>query len=73
MSSSSTFSPRNLSGSWSLAVEEGTEQCEYEGFKDDKKANGTPIEVLKVSLDDDSFTYATTMLQNFRLSKFTST
>nr|GME07119.1 uncharacterized protein LOC109166066 [Ipomoea batatas] len=67
MSSSSTFSPRNLSGSWSLAVEEGTEQCEYEGFKDDKKANGTPIEVLKVSLDDDSFTYATTMLQNFRL------
>nr|GMD25977.1 Lzipper-MIP1 domain-containing protein [Ipomoea batatas]GMD28978.1 Lzipper-MIP1 domain-containing protein [Ipomoea batatas] len=48
MSSSSTFSPRNLSGSWSLAVEEGTEQCEYEGFKDDKKANGTPIEVLKI-------------------------
>lgn len=57
LSSSSTFSPRNLSGSWSSHHnEESTEQYEFE-----------VIEILKICLDDDSFNYATTMLHKFRL------
>ncbi|XP_069153598.1 uncharacterized protein [Solanum lycopersicum] len=56
LSSSSTFSPRNLSGSWSSHHnEESTEQYEFE-----------VIEILKICLDDDSFNYATIMLHKFR-------
>jgi len=68
LSSSSTFSPRNLSGSWSSHHnEESTEQYEFEVCKDDNRPYSTMIEILKICLDDDSFNYATTMLHKFRL------
>lgn len=68
LSSSSTFSPRNLSGSWSSHHNESTEQYEFEVYKDDdNRPNSTMIEILKICLDDDSFNYATTMLHKFRL------
>ncbi|KAF3619825.1 hypothetical protein FXO38_32725 [Capsicum annuum] len=67
LSSSSTFSPRNLSGSWSSHHNESTEQYEFEVYKDDdNRPNSTMIEILKICLDDDSFNYATTMLHKFR-------
>uniref|UniRef100_M1ALY0 Electron transporter n=1 Tax=Solanum tuberosum TaxID=4113 RepID=M1ALY0_SOLTU len=67
LSSSSTFSPRNLSGSWSSHHnEESTEQYEFEVCKDDNRPYSTMIEILKICLDDDSFNYATTMLHKFR-------
>ncbi|XP_060200050.1 uncharacterized protein LOC132628279 isoform X1 [Lycium barbarum] len=67
LSSSSTFSPRNLSGSWSsLHNEESTEQYEFDVCKDDSRPYSTMIEILKICLDDDSFNYATAMLHKFR-------
>ncbi|XP_055835378.1 uncharacterized protein LOC129903887 isoform X3 [Solanum dulcamara] len=67
LSSSSTFSPRNLSGSWSSHHnEESTEQYEFEVCKDDNRPYSTMIEILKICLDDDSFNYATAMLHKFR-------
>ncbi|KAL3372420.1 hypothetical protein AABB24_008800 [Solanum stoloniferum] len=67
LSSSSTFSPRNFSGSWSSHHnEESTEQYEFEVCKDDNRPYSTMIEILKICLDDDSFNYATTMLHKFR-------
>ncbi|KAL3340645.1 hypothetical protein AABB24_028998 [Solanum stoloniferum] len=67
LSSSSTFSPGNLSGSWSSHnKEESTEQYEFEVCKDDNRPYSTMIEILKICLDDDSFNYATTMLHKFR-------
>nr|XP_009788075.1 PREDICTED: uncharacterized protein LOC104235935 isoform X2 [Nicotiana sylvestris] len=66
LSSSSTFSPRNLSGSLSPHHnEDSNEQYEFEVCKDDKPYS-TMIEVMKICLDDDSFNYATTMLHKFR-------
>ncbi|XP_059291928.1 uncharacterized protein LOC132045360 isoform X3 [Lycium ferocissimum] len=67
LSSSSTFSPRNLSGSWSSHHnEESTEQYEFDVCKDDSRPYSTMIEILKICLDDDSFNYATAMLHKFR-------
>lgn len=66
MSSSSTFSPRNISDSWSPQFSEETKGY-FEGLRDDSSAYGATIEVLKICLDDDSFKYAATMLQKFRL------
>ncbi|CAN4123150.1 unnamed protein product [Withania somnifera] len=67
LSSSSTFSPRDLSGSWSSHHnEESTEQYEFEVCKDDNRPCSAMIEILKICLDDDSFNYATTMLHKFR-------
>ncbi|XP_058220462.1 uncharacterized protein LOC131330761 isoform X7 [Rhododendron vialii] len=67
LSSSNTFSPRNLSGSWSPHFTgEATGNVPLEGFKEDTRQRATMIEVSKISLDDDSFNYAAIMLQKFR-------
>ncbi|KAI3459907.1 hypothetical protein Pfo_016570 [Paulownia fortunei] len=65
--SSSTFSPRNLSGSWSpQCSDEVTEPCDFEGLKQDSGPYSAMVEVLKICLDDESYSYAATMLQKFR-------
>uniref|UniRef100_A0A5B6ZLW2 DUF547 domain-containing protein n=1 Tax=Davidia involucrata TaxID=16924 RepID=A0A5B6ZLW2_DAVIN len=67
LSSSSTFSPRNLSDSWSPHCnEESTGHCQLQGLKEENGPYPAMIEVLKICLDDDSFNYAARMLQNFR-------
>ncbi|KAE9456791.1 hypothetical protein C3L33_11309, partial [Rhododendron williamsianum] len=67
LSSSNTFSPRNLSGSWSPHFTgEATGIVPLQGFKEDTRQRATMIEVSKISLDDDSFNYAAIMLQKFR-------
>lgn len=66
--SSSTFSPRNLSGSWSpQCTDEVSEQCDYESLKQEKGPYSGMVEVLKICLDDESYNYAATMLQKFRI------
>ncbi|KAK3018191.1 hypothetical protein RJ639_002884, partial [Escallonia herrerae] len=67
LSSSSTFSPKNLSDGWSPHCnEEATAHCQYQGLKEGRGPYATMIEVLKICLDDDSFNYAARMLQIFR-------
>lgn len=67
LSSSSTFSPRNLSDSWSPHFSgEAAGNGPLQGFKEDTRQCATMIEVSKISLDDDSFNYAAIMLQKFR-------
>lgn len=38
----------------------------YQGLKEEKGQHATMVEVLKIYLDDNSFSYAVEMLQNFR-------
>ncbi|KAH6821320.1 hypothetical protein C2S53_006151 [Perilla frutescens var. hirtella] len=65
--SSSTFSPRNLSGSWSPQCnEEITPSCDYEGLPQENGPYAAMVEVLKICLDDESYSYAAVMLQRFR-------
>lgn len=65
--SSSTLSPRNLSGSWSpQCTDEASEHCDIEGLKQDNGPYAAMVEVLKICLDDESYSYAATMLQKFR-------
>lgn len=65
--SSSTFSPGDLSGSWSpLCNDEVTENSDIESLKQDNGPSPTMVEVLKICLDDESYSYAATMLQKFR-------
>ncbi|KAL0288222.1 UNVERIFIED_CONTAM: hypothetical protein Sangu_2466800 [Sesamum angustifolium] len=65
--SSSTFSPRNLSGSWSPQCnDEVIQDCDFEGLKPDNGPYSEMVEVLKICLDDESYSYAATMLQKFR-------
>ncbi|KAL2506080.1 hypothetical protein Adt_21701 [Abeliophyllum distichum] len=65
--SSSTFSPRNLSGSWSPQCnDEVIEHCDFEGLKQENGPYAAMIEVRKICLDDESYNYAATMLQKFR-------
>ncbi|KAA8528850.1 hypothetical protein F0562_036205 [Nyssa sinensis] len=67
LSSSSTFSPRNLSDGWrSHCNEEATGHCQLQGLKEESGPYAAMIEVLMICLDDDSFNYAARMLQNFR-------
>ncbi|KAK2988161.1 hypothetical protein RJ640_020643, partial [Escallonia rubra] len=67
LSSSSTFSPKNISDGWSPhSNEEATAHCQYQGLKEERGPYATMIEVLKICLDDDSFNYAARMLQIFR-------
>lgn len=65
LSSSSIFSSKNPSGSWSPHCNEDA-TTHYQGFRDNNGPYTTMIEVLKICLDDDSFNYAAQMLQNFR-------
>ncbi|KAG6434900.1 hypothetical protein SASPL_106544 [Salvia splendens] len=62
--SSTTFSPRNLSGSWSPQCnEEVTQSCDFE------QENGPyagMVEVLKLCVDDETYKHADVMLQRFR-------
>ncbi|KAH6834904.1 hypothetical protein C2S53_003904 [Perilla frutescens var. hirtella] len=65
--SSSTFSPRNLSGSWSPQCnDEVSEHYDMEGLKQDNGPYAAMVEVLKICLDDESYSFAATMLQKFR-------
>ncbi|KAL3618424.1 hypothetical protein CASFOL_038745 [Castilleja foliolosa] len=65
--SSNTLSPRNLSGSWSPQCnDEVTESCDIDVFKQENGAYSAMVEVLKITLDDESYNYASNMLQKFR-------
>ncbi|XP_057794782.1 uncharacterized protein LOC131011052 [Salvia miltiorrhiza] len=65
--SSTTFSPRNLSGSWSPQCnEEVTQSCDFEGLKQENGPYAAMVEVLKLCLDDESYNYAAVMLERFR-------
>lgn len=65
--SSSTLSPRNLSGSWSPQCnEQVTENSDVEGVKQENGPYDAMVEILKICLDDESYSYAATMLQKFR-------
>lgn len=65
--SSSTFSPRNLSGSWSPQCnDEATQNSDFDGLKQENGPYITMVEVLKLCLDDETYSYAATMLQKFR-------
>ncbi|KAL7085741.1 hypothetical protein ACP275_14G297900 [Erythranthe tilingii] len=64
--SSSTFSPRNLSDSWSPRCnDEVAEHC-FEGLKQENGPYSATIEVLKICLDNETYNYAAIMLQKFR-------
>ncbi|XP_050268055.1 uncharacterized protein LOC126712670 [Quercus robur] len=66
-SSSSIFSSKNRCDSWSPHCIEDAAVCpQLEGLKEDSGPYAAMIEVLKISLDDDSFNFAAKMLQNFR-------
>lgn len=71
--SSSTFSPRNLSGSWSPQCnEEVTQSCDFDGPKQENGPYAAMVEVLKLCLDDESYSYAAVKLQKFRYLILTS-
>ncbi|GFP87176.1 hypothetical protein PHJA_000861300, partial [Phtheirospermum japonicum] len=60
--SSSTLSPRNLSGSWSpQCSDEVTEICASEG-----RPCSAMVEVTEICLNDETYNYAATMLRKFR-------
>ncbi|PSS31139.1 UPF0692 protein like [Actinidia chinensis var. chinensis] len=63
LSSSSTFSPRNLSDSWSSHF---NGEATGKQFKEESRPYATMIEVSKICLDDDGFNYAAIMLQKLR-------
>ncbi|KAL8514487.1 hypothetical protein ACS0TY_013556 [Phlomoides rotata] len=65
--SSSTFSPRNLSGSWSPQCnDEATQNSDFDGLKQENGPYVTMVQVLNLCLDDETYSYAATMLQKFR-------
>ncbi|XP_074370615.1 uncharacterized protein LOC141711827 isoform X1 [Apium graveolens] len=64
-SSSSAFSPR--SDSWSPHFSEEAKGHQIQGLNVKGDPYATMFEVLKLSLNDDSFNYAARVLQNFRL------
>lgn len=65
LSSSSAFSPR--SDSWSPHFSEEARGRQIQGLNEESDPYAAMFEVLKLSLDDDSFNYAARALQNFRL------
>ena len=65
LSSSSLVSSKNPCDSWSPHCSEDV-SVDYQGLKEEKGQHATMVEVLKIYLDDDSFSYAVEMLQNFR-------
>ncbi|CAI9762965.1 unnamed protein product [Fraxinus pennsylvanica] len=65
--SSSTFSPRNHSGSWSPQCnDEHLERRDFECLKQENGPYAGMIEIRKICLDNESYNYAATMLQKFR-------
>ncbi|KAL7261497.1 hypothetical protein ACSBR1_000022 [Camellia fascicularis] len=67
LSSSSIFSPRNVSDSWSPHCNgEATGLGQFQGFKRESIPHAAMIEVSKICVDDNSFNYAARMLQKFR-------
>ncbi|CAL5384272.1 unnamed protein product [Camellia sinensis] len=67
LSSSSIFSPRNVSDSWSPHCNgEATGLGQFQGFKGESIPYAAMIEVSKICLDDNSFNYAARMLQKLR-------
>lgn len=65
-SSSSAFSPR--SDSWIPHFSEEAKGRQIQGLNDGSDPYAAMFEVLKLSLDDDSFNYAARVLQKFRYS-----
>lgn len=67
LSSTSTFSTRYLSDTWSPHCnEEATGSGQFKECKEERGPYAEMIEVLKICLDDESFNYAAKMLENFR-------
>lgn len=67
LSSSSTFSPRDVSSSWSPQFSEDAKcNSDLDGLKDENTAYASAVEVSNLNLDDDSFKYVANMLQRFR-------
>ncbi|RVW51187.1 hypothetical protein CK203_084687 [Vitis vinifera] len=67
LSSTSTFSVQNLFDTWSPHCNEGaTGHHRFQGLKEENAPYAAMVEVMKLCLDDDSFNYAASMLQNFR-------
>ncbi|KAL5980135.1 hypothetical protein ACLOJK_036602 [Asimina triloba] len=69
LSSSSIFSPLDHCDNWSMQCnndESLVNPFGVEGFKGKHGPYLGMLEISKLSLDDDTFNYATTMLQNFR-------
>ncbi|KAK1404762.1 Ternary complex factor MIP1, leucine-zipper [Heracleum sosnowskyi] len=64
-SSSGAFSPR--SDSWSPHFSEEARDRQIQELNEKSDPHAAMFEVLKLSLDDDSFNYAARVLQNFRL------
>lgn len=67
MSSSGTYCTRNLSDTWSpYCNEEAKRDSKNDSLKEEKGPYAKMIEVLKISVDDDGFSYAAKMLKKFR-------
>lgn len=67
LSSSSTFSPRNLSDNWSPHFSEEARGNQIPELKEESGPYAAVVEVLKLRLDDnDSFSYAARMIKDVR-------
>lgn len=68
LSSSSTFSARDPSDNWSPNCNDETtvNPCDLAGLKEKHAPYGEMIEIPTISVDDDTFNYAASMLQSFR-------
>lgn len=67
LSSSGTNCTRNLSDTWSpYCNEEATWDTKQKSLKEERGPYAEMIEVLKINVDDDGFSYAARMLKKFR-------
>lgn len=67
LSSSGTYCTRNLSDTWSpYCTERASWDSKNVGVKEEKGPYAKMIEVLKIGVDDDGFSYAARMLKRFR-------
>eukprot|EP00268_Persea_americana_P055700 TRINITY_DN6498_c0_g2_i5.p1 TRINITY_DN6498_c0_g2~~TRINITY_DN6498_c0_g2_i5.p1 ORF type:complete len:555 (-),score=119.44 TRINITY_DN6498_c0_g2_i5:347-2011(-) len=68
LSSSSTFSPREPSDNWSPKCNDEitTNPCDHAGLKEKHAPYSEMVEIPTISVDDETFNYAASMLQSFR-------
>ncbi|XP_042493210.1 uncharacterized protein LOC122072847 isoform X2 [Macadamia integrifolia] len=68
LSFSSTLSPQDFCDIWSTRCSEdaSSNPCQFEELKEKSDPYKEMVEVLRISVDDDNFNYAATMLQKFR-------
>ena len=67
LSSTSTFSAQNLYDTWSPRCNDGaTGHHRCKGLNEEDAPYAANVEIVKICLDDGSFNYAASMLQNFR-------